>query len=653
MSQPLNNPEVHWRRTVLVFGLFFLFFFQLLSDFVAGIYAFGLLGTGIPNEIVSVLFLFSPLALLFFKHRVSNRWLIGFAGMGLVCRFVEVLLDTRGRMLVSGLGVGALLLFFTGIYSLRGQAHPRISRQLSMGLALALLLSILFRTLNAGWDISTYGIFRLLGWVLVLLAAYLLKDWSLTAQPDDQTGRPAGTGRLIGYALGVSSVWLLLYFVFSSPNVVARWTGVPHLPVLTVLLLAWIGYFWWWQRSGPPSRGILIVWGVVFTLSLLFTILPHQVVFSASPQGYPLLEPGIAWWQVIPVYLMLITSPVLLAAFQTFSEEIFTLQPTSRQLGAAFSIASLYILLMIFGQVFTTVYDYIPVVGPFFRDKFWLVHLILGLGVTLPLLLVRVKAQEKHTPDNFIQWSMVILAAGALVSLALLSPRPRPPMGTASTLRVLTYNIQQGYDAEGQLNFDGQLAYIRSTFPDIVGLQESDTNRIAGGNADLVEYFARELKMYSYYGPKVVPGTFGIALLSRYPIEEARTFFVYSEGEQVAVIEAKITVGDQTFTIYVNHLGNGGPLVQAEQFLELTEGQQHVIAMGDYNFRPYEEQYARAVAGLEDVFEITLQAEVPVEFDFTERIDHIFVSPGMQVNLAQYLIRPESDHPALLVELGW
>ena len=142
-------------------------------------------------------------------------------------------------------------------------------------------------------------------------------------------------------------------------------------------------------------------------------------------------------------------------------------------------------------------------------------------------------------------------------------------------------------------------------------------------------------------------------MLSRYPIDEARTFFVYSEGEQVAVIEAKITVAEQTFTIYVNHLGNGGPLVQAEQFLELTEGQQNVIAMGDYNFRPYEEQYSHAVSGLEDVFDITTQAEIPADFDFAERIDHMFVSPGMQINLAQYLTEPESDHPALLVEVGW
>jgi endonuclease/exonuclease/phosphatase family metal-dependent hydrolase len=652
MSQMLAQVN-HHRRFILLAGLLFLFFFQLLSDFVAGIYAFGLLGTGIPNEIVSVLFLFSPLLLLLFKHRVPSNWLGVFAGLGLICRVIEVMLDTRGQMLVSGLGVALFLLFFSGLYSRVSSNPRRFGFDLIAGLILSVLLSVLFRTLNAGLDLTTYGMFRLIGWLLVLLAAYLL--WGLRQEdnPEPEKTERASTGRLIGLAIGITSVWLLLYFAFNSPIVIARWTGLRHIPVVGVMLLAWIGYLWWWLRYGGPTRVALFVWAGVFTLALLFTILPHQVAFPDSPNGYPLLEPEETWWQVFPVYLMLVLSPVLLASFAAFTREMFAVQPTARQLGAAFSIASLYILLAIFGQVFTTVYDYIPVVGPFFRDKFWLVFLTLGLGVTLPLLLVRDKEKDERIPDLLLQWSLVIIAAGALISLLILTPSPSPPAETASTLRVLTYNVQQGYNADGQLNFGGQLAYINSVAPDIVGIQETDTNRIANGNADLVDYFARELNMYSYYGPKVVPGTFGIALLSRYPIEEARTYFLYSEGEQVAVIEAKITVGGKTFTVYVNHLGNGGPLVQAEQFLQLVEGQQNVIAMGDYNFRPYEEQYSRAVAVLEDVFEVTIQTEVPEDFDFEERIDHVFVSPGMQINLTQYLTEPESDHPALFVEVGW
>ena len=494
MTKSSLTPETRQRQFVLLIGLLFLFFFQLLSDFVAGIYAFGLLGTGIPNEIVSVLFLFSPLVLLFFKRRLSTNWLIAFAGLGLLCRFAEVLLDTRGRMLVSGLGVGALLIFFVGIYSQSTKTPQRFGRQLSAALVISMLVSILFRALNAGWDISTFGMFKLLGWIMVLVAAYLLWAWKQTEQPHHETAGVTGTGRLDRAGdrdlQRVASALLCLQqpqrdrpLDWTAPLVcfcgaAARLDG----------LLVEVAAFW------ISPKNMLLIWGGLFTIALLFTILPHQVVFPDNPQGYPLLEPEVAWWQIFPVYLMLITSPVLLAAFSSFSGEIFSARPTSRQLGAAFSVASLYILLLIFGQVFTTVYDYIPVVGPFFRDKFWLVFLILGSGVTLPLFVLTPTDRKEHSPDRIFKWWMVIIAVGALVSSLLLAPWPNPPLEISSTLRVLTYNVQQGYDAEGELNFDGQLAYIRSAFPDIIGLQESDTNRIAGGNADLVDYLAGELE---------------------------------------------------------------------------------------------------------------------------------------------------------------
>ena len=101
----------------------------------------------------------------------------------------------------------------------------------------------------------------------------------------------------------------------------------------------------------------------------------------------------------------------------------------------------------------------------------------------------------------------------------------------------------------------------------IIGLQESDTARIAGGNADVVAYLADRLEMYSYYGPSPVSGTFGIALLSRYPIGNPRTYYLYSEGEQVAITDADIRIDDKSYKVFVTHLGNDGPMIQVRQML--------------------------------------------------------------------------------------
>jgi endonuclease/exonuclease/phosphatase family metal-dependent hydrolase len=158
--------------------------------------------------------------------------------------------------------------------------------------------------------------------------------------------------------------------------------------------------------------------------------------------------------------------------------------------------------------------------------------------------------------------------------------------------------------------------------------------------------------MYAYYGPSPVTGTFGVALLSRYPLENARTFYLFSLGEQVAVIEADITIAGQTYKVYVTHLGNRGPIFQQEQLLELMRDQENVIAMGDFNFRHYEAQYDITVAEYDDAYIHAAEKIIPADFDVDNRIDHIFVTPGTPVTYLEYLTQPESDHPALFVEIG-
>jgi endonuclease/exonuclease/phosphatase family metal-dependent hydrolase len=244
-----------------------------------------------------------------------------------------------------------------------------------------------------------------------------------------------------------------------------------------------------------------------------------------------------------------------------------------------------------------------------------------------------------------------VLGVAALVGVAVTASRPGDPPDRVP-LRALTYNVQQGYDAAGSKNHTGQLALLRREDADLIGLQETDTNRAAGGNADLVRYLADALDMHAAYGPKTVPGTFGIALLSRYPIENARTFYMYSEGEQTATIEAQVRAGEKLWNVYVTHLGNGGPIVQQEAVLEVVQGQENVILMGDFNFRPDTAQYQLTTSVLDDAWLRRWPQGVDDQGRrFDQRIDHVFVSPGTGVEEATYLTEPASDHPALVVEI--
>ena len=49
-------------------SILFLFFFQMLADFMESVYAFGLLSTGPVMEMFAILFLLSPALLLLFRR---------------------------------------------------------------------------------------------------------------------------------------------------------------------------------------------------------------------------------------------------------------------------------------------------------------------------------------------------------------------------------------------------------------------------------------------------------------------------------------------------------------------------------------------------------------------------------------------------------
>ena len=310
---------------------------------------------------------------------------------------------------------------------------------------------------------------------------------------------------------------------------------------------------------------------------------------------------------------------------------------------------------MIFAHVFTTVYDYIDLVGPLFRDMFWFVHLIVGLSIVFSVLVVTKSSMVFRKPSmtlgsRIVSIGIILIAIGTVLTGFLTTPVPTIPTA-ATSITVMTYNIQQGYSEDGFKNLDGQLNVVKSIDPDIIGLQECDTARIANGNMDVVRYFANNLRLYSYYGPKTVTGTFGIALLSKYPIRNPSTFFMFSKGEQTATIEAQIDVGGNLFNVFVTHLGNGGPIIQQEGIIEELNRKTNVILIGDFNFRPNTSQYNLTSGLLNDSWIIARKTDIEyledLEYNINQRIDHIFVSSEISVSECQFIVSKESDHPAV------
>lgn len=651
-------------QSIAAFAAFLFIFLHLLTSLVEATYSFGLLSVDIPPEVVFVLFLLAPLLLLIYPRVLDGKTGLVFtrvtSGLAMICWFAGLMQDTRWKMILCGLGVGAALLALPGLLR-----HARVPAALPLPfgamLAVAALVSIALRSINSGNDIFLYPDF-----FLVLLAGFIaleavgLNRWIPDEPPPEgQEGANQPVVNRLGFwrtglvCLGLFSALALVYTAFFAPAVIARWTegSYPWITALAaapllLLLAAWP----FLERLLTPR--IVLAWNLLFAITLALAISLYSVSFPCCVEGFPFDQTAPGLPGQVAVFAMMLLHPVIYLDFGLLVKNLG--KPSLPTLAGGFAIGAVYLALLIFAQVFTTVYDYIPVVGPWFRDRFALVTAFPAF--VLALSSFAVKREKAEFLPAYRRWGWGFLLGLLVVSsiLALgLAPARFAPALEKNTVRVLTYNIQQGYNSSGRKSFDQQLEVLRSQNPDIIGLQETDTARIAGGNSDVVRYFTERLHMYSYYGPRTTTGTFGIALLSRFPIQDARTFFMYSEGEQTAAIQARIVVNGKPFTVLVTHLGNGGPLIQQQQVLQRLAGQQNIIAMGDFNFRSDTEAYRQTITTLQDGWLASEQQQVPEGEDATRRIDHIFLSPGTRVRSATYLPEGPSDHPGMVIEIFW
>jgi endonuclease/exonuclease/phosphatase family metal-dependent hydrolase len=302
--------------------------------------------------------------------------------------------------------------------------------------------------------------------------------------------------------------------------------------------------------------------------------------------------------------------------------------------------------------IFSNVWGYVAV-GPLLRNRFYLPFLLAGVGMLVPWLM----RQPGDSGNDPAQGRTVATVAMLLCILAMIGAVVRVPRLEQAKLKhnltILSYNMQQGSHLDGDRNYRRQLELLRRLNPDIIGLQESDTARPSGGNVDAVRYFAESLGYHAYYGPGSIAGTFGAAILSRFPIGNARTFFTYSHSDEVGTAVAEIDVGGKTVAFFSSHPSGGHSVMNAHVDALKAEAVKyaHVIAVGDYNFTPQEPYFSSLSQLLQDSAAQLGEARINNHGgkpNLAGEIDHIFVSHDFRVLESHYLPPPDSqtDHPA-------
>jgi endonuclease/exonuclease/phosphatase family metal-dependent hydrolase len=363
------------------------------------------------------------------------------------------------------------------------------------------------------------------------------------------------------------------------------------------------------------------------------------------------------------LFLMLLLFPVIFLDMSLFVNHLRQLNPAPRDLVPGMLLGATALVVLVFINIFTNVWGYIPPVSSLFRNMFWLPFLLSTVGISL---LAWGKGNPEPDPSLagagwnwgwLVLLGLIFLGCGA----AALRTGPVQPARTDKTsLLVMTYNIQAGNDGFAESSYERQLDLIRQVSPDVVSLQETDTARISLNNNDYVRYFASKLGYHSYYGPTTVTGTFGTAILSKYPLHNTRTAFSFSDQDEIGTAEAEIEVGGRRLTIYDVHPdgSDAAKLAFARSLLERSGDKTDVIALGDYNLRDHEEAY-QLIAGQftnawVSVYPSKIGSDV-TDMSGDNRIDHIFVSISLGVRNPIYLLPPASatDHPVHWAEIFW
>ncbi len=655
---------------LIMFSIIFLFFIQMLSDLAERIFDYAILGLEPTLHILALLFLFSSVGLFFFRKTISDKTLFIVGELIIITRLIEPLLKGEALLIFAGLSVSSFLIFFPAYFTRSKNKEQQTGVTLGISLALAVVLSLFFRTVNSTLDVSIYRWYQIIGWILgivasLMLVGMLLKSEKVVQKESSEEGNSASFGRILLLTLGLSSVFIIIWFTFMSPTAISRWTEGNYIGivigVLVMTILFIIGMVLKPNLMNEIKSWMLWVWNGLFALSLTLTVMVHQILptyglfFPDNHTAYPIIAAPTTFAHQIPLILMILLSPIVYIDFILLSRELLKIKPKPAKVGGSFAIGTgLYGIIMIFMQVLPNVWGYLPPISTIFRDMYWLAFLIPGVFITIPIFLFKKDTQSFEKTARELKSKTIILSIlglitiGTVVGAFVTAPHPVAPDEGKTSLIIMTYNIRLGVNLTGEKNYDGQLELIRSVDPDIICLQESDTARIGGGNSDVVRYFADKLNMYSYRGAKTVTNTYGTAILSKYPISDVEAFFVYSTHQQISTTHAKITFNSTlTFNVFSSHpaaRGDEAKRYQIEEILSQTTGLDNVLFGGDFNFRPYSEPYNITVGTLEDSWVLKWGT-------VADRIDHIFLSSGITVLDAVYIERGQSDHPAYWIEI--
>jgi endonuclease/exonuclease/phosphatase family metal-dependent hydrolase len=223
---------------------------------------------------------------------------------------------------------------------------------------------------------------------------------------------------------------------------------------------------------------------------------------------------------------------------------------------------------MVLFHVWVVAYAFVPG-GPLVRERTdWVMMttmLLIGCGVFTAVS--STPAAQRKRVNAYLntrkQRSYYIYVLGAIqlfsVAIAYLRFPTNDYVPYHKDDKILTagiWTIHFSLDNEGYSSEYRMRDLIKELEIDVIGLLESDLQRIIMGNRDTTQFLAEDLGMYVDYGPGPNKHTWGAALLSKFPIVNSTHHLLPSPvGELAPAIEATLDVYGEMVDVFVFHSG--------------------------------------------------------------------------------------------------
>ncbi|MGO4886921.1 endonuclease/exonuclease/phosphatase family protein [Anaerobacillus sp. MEB173] len=229
-------------------------------------------------------------------------------------------------------------------------------------------------------------------------------------------------------------------------------------------------------------------------------------------------------------------------------------------------------------------------------------------------------------------------------------------------LKLMSFNIHHGKGTDKTVDLKRIAQVIRNSKSDIIGLNEVDRHFSARTEyIDQLAWLAEELELNAVYGPSITLTSsvnkqqkrqYGNALLSRFPITESSNhLFQSSFAENRSLLESKILINNTIINVFVTHFSLNSYIQkrQTRFFLShIKKMNEPIILLGDLNIKPHSKRWEELHNYLIDCWSVnktysgfTYPSKSP-----KKRIDYIFVSPNLQIDLASTIMDypTASDH---------